>query len=325
MSPKLKTCFTELAGVRFPIQCGAMQWLSRAPFVAAVANAGAFACLPAASFDSAEKLVEEIRKVRDLTDKPFGVNVSLFPAMRPISHEAMIDIVIEQGVKVIETAGRSPEPYLEKIRKAGLIHLHKCARVRDAVKVDRLGCHAVSIVGTECGGHPSMEMVTSLVLLPMTVDAVSIPVLAGGGFFDGGTLVAALAMGAAGVVMGTRFIATEECGAHPHIKERLIQATECDTVITQQSIRNPARVLHNRWAVKVLDMEAQGATLEELAPLINGQVSREAWETGAVEDALLHCGQVVGRIKNVLPVKELVQQIIAEAEAAIHRLEGLWA
>jgi nitronate monooxygenase len=314
---------TELFGIEYPIQCGTLQALSRAELVAAVANAGALACLAAATFPSRPELLDEIKKTRDLTDKPFGVNVSLFPALMPTPPEEMIQTVIDSGVKILETAGRNPEPYRGMIAESGLIHFHKCARVRDAAKVARLGLDAVSIVGTECGGHPSMEKVTSLILVPKAVDQVDIPLIAGGGFCDGRSLVAALALGADGVNMGTRFLATRECPIHQTFKDKLIEANEADTVLVMESLMNPARVLKTPWSEKIVEMEKRGATLEELMPMISGKVSRDGWTQGLVNEGMYPAGQAIGRITDIPSVAELIGRIMDEARVAKERLDRL--
>ncbi len=318
-----KTRMTELLGIDYPIQCGTMHWLSRAELVASVANAGGFACLPAATFPTKGELLDEIKKTRDLTDRPFGVNVSLFPALMPTAPEELIDTVIESGVNILETAGRNPEPYRERIVQGKLIHIHKCARVRDAAKASRLGVDAVSIVGTECGGHPSMEGVTTMVLLPKAADAVSVPLIAGGGICDGRSMVAALALGADGVIMGTRFIATKECPAHQGLKMRLINASETDTTLVMMSLGNPARVLRNQWAEKILEMEGKGSSLGELAPLISGQVTRKGWFEGTPEEGIYPCGQVVGRIEDIPSVSDLMKSILQEAVETKERLHRI--
>ncbi|MBI5604612.1 MAG: nitronate monooxygenase [Deltaproteobacteria bacterium] len=318
-----KTRMTELFGIEYPIQCGTMQALSRAELVAAVANAGALACLPAATFPTRQELLDEIKKTRDMTDKPFGVNVSLFPALMPSPPEEMIQTVIDSGVKILETAGRNPEPYRQQIAEAGLVHFHKCARVRDAAKVARLGLAAVSIVGTECGGHPSMEKVTTLILIPKAADQVDIPLIAGGGFCDGRSLVAALALGADGVNMGTRFIATQECPAHPAFKERIIKSQEAETVLVMESLMNPARVLKTPWSEKIIEMERQGATLEELMPMISGQVSRKGWSEGNLNEGMYPAGQVIGRIEDIPTVADLIKRTMAEAMEARARLDKM--
>jgi NADH:quinone reductase (non-electrogenic) len=319
----LKTRMTELFGIEYPIQCGTMQALSRAELVAAVANAGALACLPAATFSTREELLDEIRKTRDMTDRPFGVNVSLFPALLPVPPEEMIQTVIDSGVKILETAGRNPEPYRPQIAEAGLIHFHKCARVRDAAKVARLGLDAVSIVGTECGGHPSMEKVTSLILIPKAVDQVDIPLIAGGGFCDGRSLVAALALGADGVNMGTRFMATRECPMHQDFKEKILASHEADTVLVMESLMNPARVLRTSWSEKIIEMEKRGASLEELAPMISGRISRKGWAEGNLEEGMYPAGQVIGRIEDIPTVADLIKRIVDEAMKAKERLDRL--
>lgn len=319
----MKTRMTELLGIEYPVQCGTMHWLSRAELVASVANAGGFACLPAATFPGREELLDEIKKTRDLTDKPFGVNVSLFPALMPKPPEELIDLVIESGVKILETAGRNPEPYRERILQGGLIHIHKCARVRDAAKAARLGVDAVSIVGTECGGHPSMEGVTTMVLLPKAADAVRVPLIAGGGICDGRSMLAALALGADGVIMGTRFIATKECPAHEEMKKRLLDASESDTTLVMMSLGNPARVLRNRWAEKILEMEGKGSSLGELAPFISGQVTKKGWFDGTTEEGIYPCGQAVGRIEDIPSVSELMKRIVEEAMEAKERLDRI--
>lgn len=316
-----ETRFTRMLGVTYPIQCGTMMWVSTPEFVAANANAGIFACLASAMCPTQEALRDAIRKVQDRTDRPFGVNVSLFPGLIPIPVEKTIETVASLGVRVLETAGRSPEPYRPLIKESGLIHLHKCARVRDAVKAESLGVDIVAVVGTECGGHPSMEDVTSLVLIPSVTDRVSIPVVAGGGFCDGKTLVAALALGAEAMLSGTRFLNTEECPIHPGYKERLLEARETDTVVIQRSIGSATRVLRNVWAEKVLELEREGASLEQLMPYISGKRSGSAWAEGR-EDAVLACGQAVGRTRKTLPIGDLVREIMEEAREVRARLCG---
>ncbi|MFH1139943.1 MAG: nitronate monooxygenase family protein [Pseudomonadota bacterium] len=318
-----KTRMTELFGIEYPIQCGTMQVLSRAELVAAVAQAGALACLPAATFPTREELLDEIKRTQDLTDKPFGVNVSLFPALMPKPPEELIQTVIDSGVKILETAGRNPEPYRAQIKAAGLIHFHKCARVRDAAKVGRLGVDAVSIVGTECGGHPSMEKVTSLVLIPKAAAQVSVPLIAGGGFCDGRSLIAALALGADGVNMGTRFIATKECPAHQAFKDKIVAANEADTVLVMESLMNPARVLKTPWSEKIIEMERNGASLEELMPMISGRVSSKGWVDGIIEEGMYPAGQVIGRIQDVPSAADLIKRIVDEALEVRERLNKL--
>ena len=320
----LKTRVTEMLGIEYPIQCGTMMWLGRAELISAVANAGGLCCLPAAMYPTSEDLLDEIKKTRDMTDKPFGVNVSLFPALMPRPPEEMIQTVIDAGIKILETAGRSPEPYREMIKDAGLIHIHKCARTRDASKADRLGVDIVSIVGTEAGGHPSMEGVTSMVLIPQAVDAIKAPLIAGGGFGDGRALLVALALGAEGVNMGTRFMATKECPMDQAAKEKLVESTETSTVMVMMSLGNPSRSLRTPWTEKILEMEKQGASLEDLIPMITGQAGVSGWIQGKVDEGIFPCGQVVGRVNDIPTVAELMQDIVNEAKEVKGKLDGFF-
>jgi len=320
----LETKMTEMLGVRFPIQCGTMHGLTTAEVVAPVAEAGCFCCLPASYYESKEALLEEVRKVRDRTDQPFGINVALFPELNPtFTAEERIDWVIEAGVKILETAGRSPEPHRKQISEAGLTHIHKCARVRDAVKAEKVGVDIVSVVGTECGGHPSMEEVGFIVLIPAAIDAVSVPLIAGGGICDGRSVIAALALGAAGVNIGTRFMATKDFPIHRQFKDKLIQWDEQSTLLVMKSLKNPSRVLKTPWSEKILEAENKGATLQELIPLISGGIAKAGWRDGTVEQGMFPAGQVIGRIHDAPTISELVERIVAEAvetKAMIARL-----
>ncbi len=319
----LKTRMTELLGIDYPIQCGTMMWVSKPELVSAVANAGGLACLAAAMYPTQEELTEAIEKIRELTSKPFGVNISLFPALVPRPVEEMLETIISAGVKILETAGRSPQPYREIISKAGLIHIHKCARVRDAVKADSMGVDLVSIVGTECGGHPSMEKVTSLILIPKTAAKIKAPLIAGGGFGNGRTLLAALAMGAEGINMGSRFLATQESPLHPAAKAKILGSGETETVLVMESLMNPARVLKTPWSEKIIEMERRGATLEELAPMISGKVSFKGWENGDLSEGIYPMGQIIGAIEDIPTVAELIKRTIAEAMEAKKKLDKL--
>ena len=321
----LQTKMTEILGIKYPIQCGTMQGITTAELVAPVANAGGLCCIPAATFQTKQAFMDEVKKTRDLTDKPFGVNVGLFPEMTTAATpEERINWVIESGVKILETSGRSPAPYREQITNGGLIHIHKCARVRDAVKVDGLGVDIVSIVGMECGGHPSMEEVTTLVLIPAALDRVKKPLIAGGGFADGRGLMAGLALGVAGVNMGTRFMATQECPIHPNIKQKMIEMQETETVLVMKSLKNPSRVFRTLGSEKILALETKGATLEELAPHISGRASGRGWKEGIMDEGMYSGGQVVGRIHDIPTVAELMQRIVNEAVEAKKKLDSLF-
>lgn len=315
-----KTRVTEMLGIEHPIIGGTMQWLSRAELVAAISNAGCLGIIPSATFSSKEELRQEIRRTRDLTDKPFAVNINLFPMMRPFSIEDMIDVIHEEGVKIIETSGRSPEAYMERIKTPGVIHMHKCARVRDAIKAEKLGADVVTVVGTECGGHPSAEGVTSMVIVPKTVDSVNIPVLAGGGIADGRGLIAALALGAEGVVMGTRFMATKECPFHDKFKEAILAADVTDTVLLLMSHGAPLRAYRNRQANKVHELESRGAELDEILPHMSGLLGRTAYQSGDVDGAILAMGQAAGLVREIKTVKQVVDDIIEEARRVHQRI-----
>jgi NADH:quinone reductase (non-electrogenic) len=314
---------TELLGIQYPIIQGGMQWISRAELVGAVSNAGGLGMLSALTYSSPEELADEIKKTRVITDKPFGVNLTLLPTMRPANIDGYIDAIVDEGVKIVETAGRSPEPYMQKLKAAGIRVIHKCVAVRFAKTAERIGCDAISIDGFECAGHPGEEDITSLILIPRAVDEVNIPVVASGGFGDGRGLVAALALGADGINMGTRFVATKEAPVHPKVKEWFVQSTEHDTGLVQRSLRNSHRVLRNAISEKVSGMERQGATLEELIPLITGQRGKHLLETGELDYGLQACGQVVGLVHDIPSVKELIDGIISEADGIIDRLQTL--
>ncbi|HUV43566.1 MAG TPA: nitronate monooxygenase [Dehalococcoidales bacterium] len=322
-----KTRITELLGIEYPIVQGGMVHLSRAELVAAVSNAGGLGIITSADHATKEGLRDELRRTKSLTDKPFGVNINLSPAARPVNTEEYIDVVIEEGVRIVETSGRSPEPYMKQFKQGNVIVIHKApGGVRFAETAELVGCDAVSIIGYECGGHPGPDDTGSLVLVPATVAAVKIPVIAGGGFADAGGFVSALALGADGVLMGTRFMATRECPAHPKYKEWLLNSRETDTLITQRSIRAPSRNLRNGPALKVQEMESRGATLEELLTVTSGQNSTRAYFDGELEAGLVECGQVVGLIHDIPTVKEVIDGIITGAREIIEkRLTGLVA
>lgn len=322
----MKTRVTELLGIKYPIIQGGMQWLSRAEFAAAVSNAGGLGIITAATHPGKKELIEEIRKTRELTDKPFGVNISMLPEVGPKDKTMeYVEAVIEEKVPVVETSGRSPEEFVPYLKKAGIKLLHKVPAVRYAKKAERIGADAVIIVGFECGGHPGMDDVTTMILTPKTVDSVSIPVIAGGGIADARGFVAALAMGAEGVVMGTRFVATTESLAHPKFKEWIVNAQETDTVIIQRSIRNAARVMRNAAAEKVLEMEARGASLEELLTVISGKVGRRALFEGDLEGGTFAIGQCIGLINEIKPVKDVIEEIVRGAEEILSRLQKIFA
>jgi NAD(P)H-dependent flavin oxidoreductase YrpB (nitropropane dioxygenase family) len=319
-----QTRITELFDIKYPIICGGMYWIGRAELVAAVANAGGLGFIVGATFENVNDLRAEIRKARDLTDGPIGLNINLFPALRHQPIETWVEIACEEKIPVVETSGRSPEAVVEPLHAGGVKVMHKVPGVRYARTVERLGCDAVCVVGHECGGHPGMDEVTTLVMVPATVDAVSIPVVAAGGFADGRGLVAALALGADAILMGTRFMATKECRGHPGWKDWLVNAAETDTTYLMKSIKNPSRVVRNAVSAKVAEMEAQGATLEELIPIIAGQ-GGAVFDDGKIDSQLASAGQAIGLIHDVPTVKELIDRIVEEAIEIRERLNAALA
>ena len=318
-----QTRITELLGIKYPIVQGAMHLLSVAELAAAVSNAGALGIITAGNFTTTEAFRKEIRKMKNLTDKPFAVNITLLPTRKPVIWEEYIYTALEEGVNIIETSGRSPEPYMAWLKAAKVKVLHKVGRIRDAKTAERLGVDAVTIVGNEAGGHPGMEEVTTLVIISKAVKSLNIPVIAGGGFYDGRGLVAALALGAEGVLMGTRFMASRECPMHPEIKKLMRQTGEMDTIMIERSIQNAARVIKTEFSAKVAEMEARGATLEELLPLITSTRIKKAYDNGDFNDAIIYCGQVVGSINEIPSVREIIDGIISEAGLTMQRLRNM--
>ncbi|MBT9173701.1 MAG: Nitronate monooxygenase [Syntrophomonadaceae bacterium] len=316
-----QTRLTKMLGIEYPIIQGGMLWLSGAELTAAVSNAGGLGILSSATFPEKETLRAEIRRTRQMTDKPFGVNIPLLPAIKPLDVYGLIEAIAEEGVRVVETAGRSPEEYLPLLKKNGIKVMHKVTSVRFARKAEAIGCDMVVIDGFECAGHPGEEDVSSLVLLPAAVDAVSIPVIASGGFADGRGLIAALALGAEGILMGTRFMVSREAPMHMKIKEYLTGLPETETTLVLRSLRNSARVIKNSVSSRVLEIEKQGATIEELLPLVSGKKEKELMDTGDLEIGLLHCGQVVGLIRDIPAVAEIINNIIAQATEVRKRLQ----
>ena len=316
----LKTRVTEMLGIHYPIIQGGMAWLGVAELVAAVSNAGGMGIIGSVTFPTAEELRNEIRKTKKLTDKPFGVNITMLPAMRELPTDDYVQVVVEEGVAAVETSGSSPEQYIDALKKANVKVIHKVGSVRHARTAERIGCDAVIALSFEAAGHPLMDDITLWNLLPRMVDAVTIPVIAAGGIADHRQLVAALALGAEAVMMGTRFMVTRESLAHPNIKQALIGASETDTVIIQRSIGNQTRVLRNKAAAQVVEMEARGASLEELMTVISGERGRDALMMGDVDGGTLTCGQGVGLIQGVPAVREVIESLVTGAEALIQEI-----
>lgn len=319
-APVFETEITRLFGTRLPIVAGGLMWLSTAEYVAAAAHAGIIGFLTAASFPDPAALRAEIRRCRALCGaRPFGVNISMLPKLIAEDRtRELFDLVAEEGVRFIETSGRSPEPYLDITRAAGIKVLHKTASLRHARKAEAIGVDAVSIVGAECGGHPGSEMIGSLVMAGLAPSRLTIPWLIGGGIGTGAQVAAILAMGGAGAVVGTRFLVADEIWAHDAYKRRLVAATEADTALGLQSLRNTVRGLANETMAELarVETETPGVTIQELMPLVAGQHSRHAYETGDSRRGVLSAGQSLGMIDRTAPLAELVAQMETELRAA---------
>jgi len=314
----LKTAITEMFGIERPVVQGGLMWIARSELAAAVGNAGGIGFMTALTFDEPEGLRAEIRKCREMTDKPFGVNLTFLPTFRPPDYPAYIQVCIDEGVKFIETAGRNPEPYMEQIKSGGIKVVHKCTSVRHAVKAEKIGCDAVSIDGFEAAGHPGEDDVTSLILIPLTRDALNIPIIASGGFGDGRGLVAALGLGADAMNMGTRFVATQEAPVHARVKQAYVDHGERDTRLIMRSLRNTERVLHNSIVDKVLEIESKGDTkIEDIAPYVSGMAGRQMLENGEMDKGVLAAGQSTGLVYDIPTCGELLDRIMAEAEEII--------
>ena len=323
----IRTRITEMYGVDHPIVQGGLQAVAVAPLTAAVANAGAMGFMTALSYETPEDLRKGIAECRDLTDRPFGVNITLLPALHPPDYPGYLQVCAEEGIGFLETAGRSPEPFMPVVEEAGIKVTHKCTSIRHALKAQSVGVHAISIDGFECGGHPGEDDVTSLILVPLAADALDIPVIASGGFGDGRGLAAALALGADGVNMGTRFVATAEAPVHPGAKQAMVDHSERDTTLVMRTLRNTARVLSNEVAAKVVEVESRpGDTrIEDLIEFVAGSETRNnVWAEGDVDGGIVAAGQVMGLIRDVPTVAELVERIVAEAEEIVTaRLAGM--
>lgn len=319
----ISTRFTELFGVDHPIVQGGMQWVSRAELVAAVANAGALGFLTALTQPTPEALATEISRCREMTDRPFGVNLTTLPTISPPPYDEYRQVIIESGVGIVETAGSDPARHVPSLVAAGVKILHKCTSVRHALRAEQLGVHAVSIDGFECAGHPGEDDVPGLVLIPATVDRLRIPVVASGGFADGRGLAAALALGADGINMGTRFLCTAEAPVHAAVKQRLVEATERDTTLVYRQLNNTARVASNAISREVVDLLDAGGSFEDVRELVAGARGRTVYETGDVDAGIWSAGLAQGLIHDVPTVAELVERVVREAEEQIlGRLSG---
>lgn len=315
-----KTTVTELLGIDYPIVCGGMTTVGRAELAAAISNAGGFGMITALTTGSPENLEKEIARTRELTDKPFGINLTILPTINPIPFDEYAEVIAGSGVKAVETAGRNPAEYIPKFKQGGLVCIHKAVTLRHSLAAQKLGVDLVSVDGFECAGHPGEDDVTNLVLIPVVAQKLDIPIIASGGFGSGQGLVAALALGADGINMGTRFVATREAPVHEKIKQALVNASEKDTRLLYRPLKNTARFLKNDVTEKVLEIEhAKGAdfTFEDIRELVAGPRQREAWLGGDVNAGVITAGLVTGLINDIPSCAELIQQIIHEASDVI--------
>ena len=322
----MKTRITELLGIEHPIIQGGMHFVGFAELAAAVSNAGGLGIVTGLTQQTPELLAKEIARCREMTDKPFGVNLTFLPAFAKPPYPEYIRAIIEGGVTIVETAGRNPEPYLPYLKAAGIKVIHKCTSVRHSLKAEAIGCDAVSVDGFECGGHPGEDDVPNFILLPRAAEELKIPFVASGGMADGRSLVAALALGAEGMNMGTRFIATREAPVHENVKRAIVAASELDTRLIMRGLRNTERVLTNAGVERLLEIEhAKGdaLTIADVYEQVAG-VYPKVMLDGDMEAGAWSCGMVAGLIHDIPSVKELIDRIMREAEGLIEqRLAGM--
>ena len=315
----MKTQITELFGIEHPIIQGGMHYVGFAELAAAVSNAGGLGIITGLTQGTPEKLEAEIKKCQDLTDKPFGVNLTFLPGFANPDYPGYIDSIVKGGVKIVETAGRSPEKYMPLLKDAGIKVIHKCTSVRHSLKAEKIGCDAASVDGFECGGHPGEDDIPNMILLPRAAEELSIPFVASGGMGNAQQLVAALAMGAEGINMGTRFMATKEAPIHQNVKNALVEATELDTTLIMRPLRNTERVLKNTAVDRILQKEKDLGDKLQIQDIF-GEVAGvypKIMKDGTMDAGAWSCGMVAGLIHDIPTCKELVERIVSEAEQII--------
>jgi len=311
--------FTEMFEVDHPIVCGGMLAVGTAELIAAVANAGALGFVSALTQPTPDALRAEIKRTQDLTDRSFGVNLTILPTINPVPYDEYIDAIIESGVKLVETAGQNPEPYLPRLKEAGIKVIHKATAVRHALKAERVGVDAISIDGFECAGHPGEDFIGGLVLIPVATQQIKIPVIASGGIADGRGLAAALALGASGVNMGTRFEATQEAQVHENVKKQIVANNELSTNVVFSKFHNSARVAKNAISDEILEISANpDSTFADIAHLASGARGRaEVLQAGDMDGGVWWAGQTQGLIHDIPTVADLIETMLADAEAAL--------
>lgn len=316
-----QTDITKLLGIKYPIIQGGLQGLGCEPLVSAVSAAGGLGLITAGTYSTKKEMIDDIEHVRKKTSNPFGVNLAI-GIRKPM--DEYVEGVIETGVNIVFTSGYSPAKFMDQLKKAGVKVIHVVPSVKFAKKAEELGCDGVVIVGYECGGHPGVDEITSLVMIPKVVESVSIPVIAAGGFSDGKGLVAALSLGAQGIQMGTRFVMSQESPLPETIKEQLRSASMNDTLIIKRSINKPNRVYKNEAALKVLELEGENAKVEELLPLMGGEAYKKLLNDGDINAGVLSIGQIIGRINQYPSVKEIIEGIVTEADTIITKMNQSW-
>ena len=323
----MKTRVTELLGIRYPIIQGGMMWVGTAELASAVSNAGGLGIMTALTQPTPEALAQEIERCRKMTDKPFGVNLTILPTINPPPYEAYLDVIINSGVKILETAGNNPKDYIAKAKAAGVTIIHKCVAVRHALSAERNGVDAVSIDGFECAGHPGEDDVGGLILFPLAAKKLKIPVIASGGIGDGRGMAAAMVLGAEGVNMGTRFCITQEAPIHPAIKQAMVNASERDTKLIFRTLHNTARVFKNAISEEVTALENRpgGCEFKDVQSLVSGVRGRAALVSGEIDGGVLSVGQVIGLIDDIPTCAELIERMVRECREHLAAVSGAFA
>ncbi|MDJ0015481.1 NAD(P)H-dependent flavin oxidoreductase [Rhodococcus erythropolis] len=324
MSSVLRTKFTDAFGIEYPVVQGGMQWVGRAELAAAVSEAGGLGMITALTQPTPADLVKEIDRARRLTDKPFGVNLTMLPSITPPPYDEYRRAIVDAGVTIVETAGSNPEPHMSLFKEHGIKVLHKCTSVRHALKAERVGVDGVSIDGFECAGHPGEDDVPGLILIPAAARQLSIPMIASGGFADGRGLAAALVLGADGINMGTRFMCTEESPIHPTIKDTIVASDERDTELIFRPLRNTARVASNTVSREVVDILDKGGQFPDVKDLVAGARGRRVYELGDSEAGIWTVGMVQGLIDDIPTAGDLVRRIVREAMTELVRVRALF-
>lgn len=314
---------TEMLEIKYPIVGGAMMWITKPEFTAAISNAGGLGVLASAIYQSKEAFADAVDQVKDLTDKSFAVNLNLFPAMRPIDNNEYLDVLIQKGVKIVETSGHSaPEELCARFKAAGMIWIHKCVGVRYALKVQGMGADIITVVGYENGGATGKLDIGTLTLIPRVAESIKVPLIGGGGVSDGRGLLAVLVLGAQGVIIGTRLLVTQEAPIHENLKKALVDASELDTMLVMRSIGATHRVWANAAAKKVADLEADKAGLPEILSIATGEKAKMMYDKGDLDTGMISCGQGVGIVHDIPTVQELFDRIISEATDIAKNLSG---